>query len=159
MNEVYQYQTNYFQQPWTWVTRVFEALIAVFFVFWIDLQEIEAGSQLLWIGYVFAGILAAYILLRPIDELALDKEKFYYLQRSIIPFFNRRRAYNISDIKHIKSSAAYTPILPVYSLLPGKLSRSRVEITTKDGRLERRHLTIDKRELDKIVAEVQAMVQ
>ncbi|MEM6842591.1 MAG: hypothetical protein AAF632_10230 [Bacteroidota bacterium] len=159
MKNNYLYHTNYFNQPRTWVIRIFEAFVVVFLILWVDVQEVQASPQLLGVGYLFAGALAAYVLLRPVDELALDNDKLYYLQRSAIPFFNRGKAYDISNVKNIKSAIAITPILPVYSLLPGKLSRSKIEITSKSGRLERRHLTIDKQELDKIVSKIDAMME
>ena len=158
MNSGYLYQTTYFNQPWTWIKRVVEALIVVVAVYWIDLREIEVGSGLLLIGYVFAGALAIYMLSRPIDALAFDKEKLYYIQRSFIPFFNRSKAYKISEIRRIKSTAAFTPILPMYGLMPSEFVRSKIEITSKDGLSERRSFTINKKELDKIVTEVNAMV-
>lgn len=157
MRQEYRYHTDYFSQPWTWVKRVAEALLVIGFIYWIDLREMEQTS-ILGVGYIFAGISALYLLLRPMDELALDREKLYYLQKSVIPFFNRQREYKISEIKKINSAGVLTPVMAV-GLMPAKLCRSKLEITTKDGLLERRHLTISQREVNKIVAEVSAMMQ
>lgn len=157
MNNNYLYRIDYFNQSWTWIKRAGEALLAIFFVYWIDLQELESASSILWIGYIFAGILVAYIFLRPIDELALGQKNLYYIQKSLIPFFNRSKTYEISEIEKIESVSTSAPIIPMYGVLPSKLSK--IKITTKDGLSEYRKLTIDKRELDKIVSRVIAMMQ
>ena len=159
MNNDYTFETNYFKQPWTWIKRSLEAFVAVGFVYWIDLMELEPGSDLLWIGYVFSGFIAAYILLRPKDELALDEENLYYIQRSLIPYFNRRRAYKVSQIREIRSTGTFLQHFPMNGFLPGEIIFSRYKISFKDGHFEKRNLTIPKKDLNKIVSKVKGKIR
>ncbi|MEK6478812.1 hypothetical protein WJR50_14795 [Catalinimonas sp. 4WD22] len=81
MQNQYIFETNNFNKPFSWVKRVFAALLAFFFVYWIDLKEFEQGADILWLGYIYAGLMAVYIFLRPQDELALDHDQLYYIRK------------------------------------------------------------------------------
>ena len=155
----YTFETNYFNQPWTWIKRSLEAFVAIGLLYWIDLMELEQGSDLLWIGYILSGFIAAYILLRPKDELALDEENLYYIQRSLIPYFNRRRACKISQIREIRSAGTFLQHFPMNGFLPAEMIFSRYEISFKDGRFEKRSLTIPKKDLNKIVSKVKEKIR
>ena len=152
MNRNYIIQTNYFNNPWTWIIRLAQSLVAILILYSIDLQKLEQKNDLLWVGYILAGLLVVAFFVRPIDELALNKEGFYHIKKSIIPFLNRTTCYNISNIKGIGVGGIFS--FGTFALLDPRGNRNRLEITFKDNSSISHDLNIYKKELKRIAVKV-----
>jgi hypothetical protein len=150
MKNEYIVRTNYFNQPWTWILRGVRFLIAMLFLYLIDLQELENGSNILVIGFIFAALLAIALLIWPTDELALDKDNIYFIRKSLWSELNRTIEYKISTFKGIgtynmsKPAGIFALFVPVWDVY-------RVEIIFKDDSSLSRDLMIPKKELKKIL--------
>src|SRR5688500_19947712 len=83
LEKEYIVNTNYFNQRWTWILRGVRFLIAMLFLYLVDLQELENGSNILVLGFIFAALLAIVLLVWPTDELALDKDNIYFIRKSL----------------------------------------------------------------------------
>lgn len=154
----YIFETNNFNKPFIWIKRIFAALLAVFFVYWIDLQEFEQGADILWLGYIYAGLMSVYIFLRPQDELALDHDQLHYIRKSLLPYFSSKKSYTIADMKAIKSSATVSQKTPVLGFMPNLYNKGRLEIFFKDKNFVRHGVTINKKSLDEVVSKVRSIM-
>lgn len=150
-------KTDYFNKRWTWIKRGFEFLAALGFLFWLHVVESESHRpNYPWIKYFLFAVLTVYIFGRPKDELALDKENFYYIKRSIFPFFNRMVKYPISSIKSIGCGG----LLDTDTEFLGRArpTRNRLEIIFKDNSSRSHDVTIYKKQLKVIVKNVQLLL-
>lgn len=150
MEKEYLVSTNYFNQAWTWILRGVRFLIAMLFLYLVDLQELETGSNILVLGLVFAALLAFVLLVWPTDELALDKDNIYFIRKSLWSELNRTIKYKISNLKGIgtynmsKPAGIHALFIPIWDV-------HRVEIIFKDDSSLSRDLMIPKKELKKIL--------
>ena len=150
-------QTNNFNNPWTWIGRVIRFLVGVAVLFLVDLSELQNGSQILWFGYFFLVVFAVTSILWPTDELALDKDTLYFIRKSLLPDLNRTTHYKIADLKGIGIYNIATAT-GIFGLISPVWSVNRIEIIFKDNSSTSSDMTISKKEAEKILLKVRAMV-
>jgi hypothetical protein len=157
MRKEYIVSTNYFNKPTTWIFRGLRFLIAMLFLYLIDLQELENGSSILALGVPFAIVLATVLTVWPTAELALDKNSIYFIRKSLLPVFNRYTEYKISDFKGIgtynisKPAGIHALFIPIWDI-------HRVEMIFKDDSSSSIDLMIPKKDLNKILLIVRDMI-
>src|SRR4051812_27366237 len=101
MNTEFIFKTNYFNDPWTWITRIAQFVIAITVLYLVDLKELQPNADILTVGYFIVAILGFALFVSPTDELALDKTHLYFIRKSIVPVFNRIIKCEISGIKGV----------------------------------------------------------
>ncbi len=157
MEKKYIVSTNYFNQRWTWILRAARFLLAMLFLYLVDLQELESGSNILILGFVFAALLGIVLLIWPTDELALDKDNIYFIRKSLWSVLNRTREYKISNFKAIgtynmsKPAGVFALFVPVWDV-------HRVEMIFKDDSSSSLDLMIPKKELKKMLLMVRERI-
>ena len=157
MKKEYIVSTNYFNQHWTWILRGVRFLVAMLFLYLVDLQELENGSNILVLGFVFAAMLAIALVVWPTDELAVDKDRIYFIRKSLWSELNRTIEYKISDFKRIgtynmsKPAGIHALFIPVWDV-------HRVEIIFKDDSSLSHDLMIPKKDLKKILLMVRGKI-
>lgn len=158
MNDVYTIKTDYFNRPWTWVIRALRFLMAILVLYLVDLYELEPGSNILFGGYIFIGILAVFFIVWPTDELALGKENLYFIKKSLLPIVNKTTGYKLSNLKGI---GAYNISKPagIFALLVPVFNIHRVEIIFKDDSSKSHDLIIHKKDLKKILLKVKGVIR
>jgi hypothetical protein len=158
MDNGYIIKTNYFYQPWTWIKRVLEFLFGLSVLFWLHLQGLEQETEYSWVKYVLFGLLTVFIFTRPKDELAVDKETFYHIRKSIIPFFTRTAVYKISKIEIIRCAGIFSADTEIFGLLASGVNRNKIEIIFKDNSSISIDLTIHREELNEIVLKINGLI-
>jgi hypothetical protein len=153
MGKEYIIETNYFNNPRTWIIRFILSVVAILVLYSIDLQKLGQNKELFWFGCIFAGLLVVAFFVMPTDDLALDKDKLYYIKKSIIPVFNQTTEYSISNIKGIGVGGLFS-IKGTFALLDPRGNRNRMEITFKDNSSKSHDLKIYKKELKRISLKV-----
>ena len=157
MRKEYIVSTDYFNKRSTWIFRGLRFLIAMFFLYLIDLQELENGSNILALGITFAIVLATVLTVWPTTELALDKSSIYFIRKSLLPVFNQCTEYKISDFKGIgtynisKPAGIHALFIPIWDV-------HRVEMIFKDDSSTSTDLMIPKKDLQKILLIVRGMI-
>lgn len=94
--------TNYFKHPGTWIKRAVGFILVILFVAYLEYPDGLAWKLLI----VF--VAGLYLALMPKDDLGVDDEYLYHLQRSLLPAFSRTTKYKISRIKSLGVGGVYT---------------------------------------------------
>jgi hypothetical protein len=158
MKKEYIVSTDFFNKRSTWIFRALRFLIGMLVLYLVDLQELENGSEILVLGFVFAAFLAIVFVVWPTTELALDKDNIYFIRKSLWSELNRTKEYKISNFKGIGTYniskppgilALFIPVWDVY----------RVEMIFKDDSSSSTDLMIPKKDLKKILLMVRGMIQ
>ena len=157
MENKYVVSTNYFTKPWTWIARILRFVVALLVLYFVDLQELENGENILMFGYFFLAFLAIVFVVFPTDDLALDNDSLYLIRRSFFSPLNRTIAYRISSLKSVgvyNISAApgfFTALSPVYEV-------NRIEIIFSNDSSTSHDLTVSKKEIKVILSSVMRMM-
>ncbi len=157
MEKEYIVSTNYFNRRWTWILRGLRFIIAILFLYLLDLQELESGSNVLVGGFVFAGFLAIALLVWPTDELAIDKDTIYFIRKSLWSELNRTKEFQISNFKSIgtynmsKPAGVFALFVPVWDVY-------RVEMIFKDDSSSSLDVMVPKKELKKMLLMVRKSI-
>lgn len=157
MDSKYIVSTDYFERPWTWVSRILRFVIALLVLYLVDLQELENGQNILLFGYLFLAFLAIIFVLFPTHDVAVDKQNLYLIRRSFLPLLNRTITYKISDLKGVgvyNISAApgiFTVLAPVHEV-------NRIEIIFSNNSSTSHDLTVSKKEIKSILSKVMKMI-
>ena len=151
-------KTDYFNSPWTWITRSLRFLMAILVLYLVDLYELAPGSNFLMAGYVLIGILAVFFLVWPTDELALDEDNLYFIRKSFLQVLSGTTSYKVSNFKSIgmynisKPAGIFALLVPVFNV-------HRIEIILNDNTSKSEDVIISKKELKNILLKVKALMR
>lgn len=158
MDNNYIFKTNYFKDPWTWVKRLMEFIVAAAFLYWVYLQESDQVTDYSWIKYLLFGLLTIFIFVRPKDDLALDNHNLYYIKKSLIPLLSKTKVYKISDIESIGCGGVLDINTEIFGLLGSGTNRNRLEIIFKDNSSKAHDMTVYKYDLLNIISKVNGLI-
>jgi hypothetical protein len=146
-------RTDYFNRKWTWLKTI--GIIAFFTLLLFSWESMDEGSEYSWLRYLIYVILVFAFATAPIDDLAVDKNHFYYFRTSIIPILSEVTKYEIIKIKSIRAGGRHTEgsdILQFLTMNGG--GRNTIEITLVDDTYRSLDVAIYKKDMQVIISKV-----
>ena len=157
MNSEFINRTNYFNKPWTWVKTI--AIVGFITLLLLSWQLMDEGGKYSWIRYLISIIIVFSIATAPIDDLAVDKQYFYYFRTSILPFFSKVTKFEISQIKSIRAGGRHTESSDIFQFLTmNGGGRNTIEITLIDDSYRSLDVAIYRKDVQMIVLKVKELM-
>ncbi|MEL7145418.1 MAG: hypothetical protein AAFO69_03550, partial [Bacteroidota bacterium] len=119
----------------------------------ILILPLEAGY--LFLKFIFIAIITAFLILKPKDDLAIDKNTMYHIQRSVYARFTKIDRYELSKLTAIRVRGVHTDKWEIVDLVNGAGgnggSFNTIEMTFSDGTSKSLQLAISREQIDKVI--------
>ena len=146
----YLFKTDYFHRDWTWMKR---ALIMMLLNMGVLLLPMEAQYVYWKVILIFS--ITTYMILKPVDDLALDRDTLYHIRKSVFSKFTRIDRYDLSVLNSIRVRGFYSDQWEIFSVVNGAGSKgvtfNSLEMSFDHGGSCSLELTIGRDQIDQVI--------
>jgi len=140
-----------------WRPRLFLSLVIFVAAAYIADHEHVYGENVYFSILGAGALLILVVFAWPADEIALDDNKFYYVSRSMLPWFTQTTAYKISALEHVHYRKYFAGSTTAWGVRRKKY-RCTVELHFKSGKTRLLHLGSHQREIYVIIKQTNQLI-
>ena len=147
---IYLFKTDYFHRDWTWVKR---GLIMM--VLNMGILALPMESPYGYWKVILILLITTFLLLRPVDDLALDRDTLYHIRKSVFSRFTRIDRYDLDRLQSLRVRGVHSDKWEIVGLLDGvganRATFNSLEMSFNDGISRSLDLAVGRDQIDQII--------